>query len=173
VHGSPSSQTGPLRLAFSQSPLTGLHEVLVQSESPLVEQVTIDVGATTHSPVSQTSTPLQGLPSSSGMQSMPSKQSQAPGTLTLTQAPPEHWSSVQALPSVQGAVFAVNVHPRCVSHASSVQALSSSHTSALPPEHSPARQMVPTRQASPESQGLPLGTAVRVHLPRVVSQARV
>ena len=68
------------------------------------------------------------------------------------QTPLLHPSSVQALPSLHGPLFAVWVHVPPVAHTSSVHALPSSQFLGIP-EHLPPVQASPAVHALPSSQG--------------------
>ena len=121
-------------------------------------------------PPAQASPIVHGLPSSQGrllpvctqpllglqlsvVHGLPSSQSTAvPGL----QAPSAHWSPlVQALLSVQAAVFLANTQPEVASQLSSVQTLPSWQLSLPPPVQAPALQASPPVQAVPSLHTVP------------------
>jgi hypothetical protein len=88
----------------------------------------------------------------------------------LWQEPPPHTSpSLHALPSLHGALLLLWLHPPVLgSHASLVQALPSSHATALPPTQLPPWQASPLVQGLPSLHAALLGVAEQ--LPLAVSQ---
>ena len=136
------------------------------------ESLQSGAGPPAHTPPAQASEVVQALPSSHGavlslntqpvaglqessVQRFPSEQTRiAPPA----HAPPLQVSDVvQALLSLQGAVFSAWTHPVIGSHESSVQILSSSQLGALPPTHTPLAQVSAVVQASPSSHAFVLG----------------
>ncbi len=80
--------------------------------------------------------------------------------------PPLHTSAnVQALPSLQDAVFGVKVHPVAGLHPSSVQPLPSLQTRGKPGLHTPPPQVSPVVQRLPSSHGAVLLLRLQVPSP--------
>ena len=102
--------------------------------------------------------PSVGLQASS-VQGLPSLQlGPGPGT---QEPPAQESSTVQALPSLQGAVLFTCVQPVAGLQASSVQTLPSSQLGAAPGTQEPPLQASPTVQALPSLQGAVLFTCVQ------------
>src|SRR5205823_13366057 len=129
-------------------------------------------GPPTHTPPAQVSAVVQALPSVQaavfGVFTQPVAGSHESSVQTLaslqleagppTQTPPAEVSAVvQALPSVQAAVFGVFTQPVAGSQASSVQTLPSLQLGAEPPTQTPPAQVSAVVQALPSVQGAVLG----------------
>ena len=162
MHGLPSSQLGagpptqapPEQVSFVVQALPSLQGSVLGVPAQLPPPHT--------SPDVQTLPSLQGavlftwvqpLPESqaSSVQGLPSSQfGAAPGTQDpLPQVSP----TVQALPSLQGAVLFTCVQPLAGLHPSSVQTFPSLQLGAGPPAQSPPEQASPVVQAFPSLQG--------------------
>src|SRR2546425_1069885 len=162
----PSSQ-GAVFGVFTQ-PLAGLQESSVQT----FRSSQLGAGPPTHPPPAQVSAVVQALPSLPGAVcggfTRRSGGSQEPSVQTLpslqlgagppTQTPPAQVSAVvQALPSLQGAVFGVFTQPVAGLQASSVQTLPSLQLGAGPPTQTPPAQVSAVVQALPSVQAAAVG----------------
>lgn len=135
VHGSASSQTMALPAQLPAVQVSAFVQAEPSSQVPGIANVW---------------QPLLGSHQST-VQVLPSSHTAG---LTPLHAPPLHTSPlVQALPSLHGAAFAVAVQPLDRSHASSVQALPSSHIITFPGRQLPPAHASPLVHAEPSSQG--------------------
>jgi len=174
--GLPSTQTPVEQVSVPVQNSPSLHSAAVQHSDAHVSVASQHTGVgaeqraplPTQLPPEQVSPVVQALPSSqwallfvwtqphsgiqeSSVQTLPSLQLRG---LPATHVPPEQTSlTVQALPSLQGAVLLVKTHPVAGAQVSSVHGLLSLHTSAAPPTQTPAEQVSLVVQALPSLQG--------------------
>ena len=167
VHALPSSQA--TALAVKTQPLLGSQ---ASSVHPLPSSQIKGVFEL-HAPSRQPSAIVHASPSSQGkafgvevhpeagsqpldVQTSPSSQSKPPDPEQLPALQAE--AVVQALPSSQGAPFALKLHPDAASQASSVQGFPSSQTRLEAGTQSPSAHVSPKVHTSPSSHGAVLAT---------------